>query len=84
MKNELTIEFPSEDAMRIFGEWLCDGGGEQDYFASCEQDGVHIERIQYRPENYALPRNNKNRYGEFLADRKLIVHAATETETPQP
>lgn len=79
----LTIQFPSEQSLMAFAHWMCDGGGEQDFFESTE---IHCEpehrigRMQYHSENPQYAQNDKRRYGPFLADKTIIAHPATKED----
>lgn len=72
--HELTITFPTKEAKEIFAQWLCDGGGEQDYFRSMEESQTPNLRLSYHgPENEAYPHNDERRYGSFLCDNTIRV-----------
>lgn len=79
MPTEIKIVFPTENAKRVFAHWLCDGGGEQDYFRALEihGDGASV-RLSYHPEDDSFPRNDKRRYGGFLADNTIRVIPVSE------
>ena len=73
-KSELRIIFPSEEAKEIFATWMSDGGGEQDYFRAMEESKTPNLRIGYHGlEDTRYERNDKRRYGAFLADNTLRV-----------
>lgn len=62
-----------------FCEWMCDGGGEQEFFDSIETHAPEhaISRMQYHSENEEYPRDDRRRYGPFMADNLIIAHAKT-------
>lgn len=71
--------FPTEEAKRIFAEWMCDGGGEQDYFRAMDESATPSLRIGYHgPENTEYPENDIRRYGRFLVDDTLRVEACED------
>ena len=79
--SEITIRFASDEAMMAFCTWLCDGGGEQDFFRSIE---IHapdhaVGRMQYHSENEEYARDDARRYGPFMADRLIIAHPEKPT-----
>lgn len=77
--HELKIVFPTVEAKQIFATWMCDGGGEQDYFRSMEESKTPSLRISYHgPENTEFPRDDKRRYGKFLADGTLRVEVVAD------
>lgn len=73
---DLTIRFPSRKAMMTFCTWMCDGGGEQDFMEASEmEDGRKaITRLQYHKEDPAYPKDDKRRYGKFMAENLIICH----------
>lgn len=76
---ELRIIFPTEEAKRIFAKWMCDGGGEQNYFDAMEDSATPSLRIGYHgPEDDQYPSNDKRRYGPFLADNTLRVETCED------
>lgn len=79
MKTTLTIEFPTEEARRIFATWLCNGGGEQHYFRAMEESSTPNIRLGYHgPENEKFPMTDRRRYGQFLEDSTIRVTVLTE------
>lgn len=65
---DLTIEFPSQDHLDDFVSWLCHCG-EQSYWDSWHEDEVTPINFHYHGvENTEFPRNDKRRYGPFMAD----------------
>lgn len=43
-KNQIILEFPSEEYVEDFAAWFCDGGGESAYF-----DGTQVEEDNLSP-----------------------------------
>lgn len=79
--HNLTIQFPTKESLRIFAEWMSDGGGEQTYFEAMDAHSRSKPalRIGYHgPENEQYPRNDKRRYGTYLADNTLRVEIIEE------
>ena len=77
---DVTMRFPNEKVKHEFFAWLCDGGGEQDFFQSAEW---HIPEedvcnIQYHPVHEEYPLQDPRRSGEFLEDNLVIVHKLKE------
>lgn len=64
--------------MKTFALWLCDGGGEQDYFRSMEQSATPSLHLNYHNENKDFPRSDKRRYGEFLCDNTIRVEVCED------
>jgi len=81
MKTELRIIFPTEEAKRIFAEWMSDGGGEQEYFMAMERSKTPRLRIGYHgQEDTRFERNDKRRYGKFLCDNTLRVEVVGDEQ----
>lgn len=59
----LTITFPTDEARRVFAEWLCDGGGEQSYFDAMEDTATPNIQLDYHGG------------GGFIADNTIRVQA---------
>jgi hypothetical protein len=84
-EHQLTIIFPTEEAKRIFATWMSDGGGESDYFRSMEESETPSLRIGYHgPEDERYERNDKRRYGAFLADNTLRVEVCEDEMQNKP
>ena len=43
----LTFRFPSVEYAAAFKSWMCDGGGEQDFWVVCDNDGVPPVEFNY-------------------------------------
>ncbi len=78
---ELRIRFPSREAMMGFAAWMCDGGGEQDYFDSMDMHYPEhaIGRMAYHREDDRYSGDDKRRYGPFMADNLIIAHKIITT-----
>ena len=82
---ELKIVFPTKEARRIFAVWMCDGGGEQDYFRAMEESATPSLRIGYHgPENRKYPKDDRRRYGPFLCDMTLRIEALPNDQAHLP
>lgn len=72
--HNLSIQFPTEALRKDFASWLCNQG-EQDWFTALDttMPGVSPHLGYHGPENEKFPRNDKRRYGKFLADNTIRV-----------
>lgn len=79
MSHELKITFPAEEAKKKFAEWMCDGGGEQQYMDAMEDSETPNLKLGYHgKENEEFPPNDKRRYGKFLCDDTIRVQACED------
>lgn len=65
MKKTVTMTFETEELCQEFFAWLCDGGGEQQFFDSCEDHSIEVSSIDYW---------GGKEEGEFLENGKVEVY----------
>jgi hypothetical protein len=72
-KVTLKIEFPSQKHLDHFTAWLCDGGGEQDFWMGGEENSVTF--IYHHPQDERFPSNDKRRYAKskFCRDNTILT-----------
>ena len=46
-KREVTMVFDTEELRDEFFAWLCDGGGEQSFFDSCDAHEIQTSGLDY-------------------------------------
>ena len=78
MKNEkkhvLTIEFENEALLKEFAGWMCDGGGECEFYDAIQMRTGKKLSFKYHKEDERKAVNDPNRYGPFLfGDEKKFV-----------
>ena len=50
MKRTIKITFDNEELEQEFLGWLSDGGGEQEFFESCEVHDIEVASISYEDD----------------------------------
>jgi hypothetical protein len=72
LKNQITIQFPTEEHAKRFASWLCNAG-EQDYYEDMYEQNHRqpIEEVNlcyHGVEDTELALNDAKRYGKFMED----------------
>lgn len=73
----LKIYFPDAESLKRFNAYMCDGGGEWNFFESEDEHEVEEERIgafQYAKEDPQYPRSDKRRYSAFDTPTIIAVN----------
>lgn len=70
----ITMEFPTEEHAKRYFSWMSDGGGEQDYWDSCEARDEEAVTFDYF---------GGLKDGEFLGNWVVVCTVGKETDTAE-